>query len=169
MPLPVKTVALLVALVAWPLRGSAAGEASLAVPARRPVELRGLVPGLVQLQRNERVKGWAAIAGEAALLTAALELHMRGQDLQAQARMQLRLPDGGGALASAKQLGDAAAQRFRFRDGFLVAAAALWALSLVDAHVARAPGNGAAPDTATVLPTVSIERRGVVAGVALKF
>jgi hypothetical protein len=173
MPLPVKILVLLVAVDAWPLQG-AATEASLEVPAaRQAVDLRALVPGLVQLQRGEKMKGWALIAGEAAFLAAAVEFQMSGQDLHHQSMAQLRAPALGRALASAKQLTDASAQRFRFRDGFLVAAAALWALSLVDAHVAPAPREGAAGEAALaermLMPTVSIARRGVVAGLSLKF
>jgi hypothetical protein len=166
--------ALAAVLAVAPSRATAspalAGEVE-ALEARPALNFRALLPGLAQISRGERVKGWAIIALESTFLAGALELQLRGDDLRAQSRAQLGASARGGLLL-ADQLGAASAQRFRFRDGFLVAAAAVWALSLVDGHLARPAlrgGDAPAIRDQPLLPTVCIERRGVVAGISLKF
>src|SRR6266545_3040555 len=118
----VVTFALALALAALPTRATATPDLAGEIEALRSppsFQLRALVPGLVQLDRGEKVKGWIVIGCEAALLTAALQMQLRALDLRAQSAAQA----GAGrpeAWAAAQQLGLASAQRVRFRDGFLV-------------------------------------------------
>ena len=168
-----KTLALVALLGALPLRAAAVDVRIDAMRSAPSIELRALVPGLAQLERGEAVKGWAVVAGEVALLTAALEFQLRSADLRSQALRQLRGSQDGAAFASAQRLSLVAAQRARFRDGFLVAATALWALSFVDAHLAsgaRASAyDGAALQDRSLMPVACISRRGLVAGISVRF
>jgi hypothetical protein len=174
----VKTTALfavIAVLASCPLCSAALDLQLETARERPPVELRALVPGLVQMQRGEQVKGWAVVAGEVALLAAALEFQLRGLDLRAQAARRLRGSPDAAAFAAAQRLSLSAAQSARFRDGFLVAAAALWALSFVDGQLAPIPSaaastyDGPALRDRPLMPVASISRRGLVAGISVKF
>src|SRR6266513_257497 len=113
----VVTFALVLALATLPARATAtpdlAGEIE-ALRARPSFQLRALVPGLVQLDRGEKVKGWILIGCEAAL-----QMQLRAVDLRGQAAAQAGA--GPNAWAASQRLGFDSAQRVRFRDGFLVA------------------------------------------------
>jgi hypothetical protein len=161
-------LAVVIALGATPAARATdlAGEVQVLRP-RPTFQLRSLVPGLVQLDRGEKLKGWITIGLEAALVTAALEMQLRAMDLRSQAATQAAAR----AWGSAQQFGLASAQRGRFRDGFLVAAAAVWALSMVDAHLSPAveAGDGPSMKDRPLMPIANISRRGLVAGLSLKF
>jgi hypothetical protein len=94
-------------------------------------------------------------------------MQLRSVDLRSQAAAQSRAR----AWTAAQQLGLASAQRGRYRDGFLVAAAAIWALSMVDAHLAppQEAADGPSLKDRPLMPIANISRRGLVAGLSLKF
>jgi hypothetical protein len=167
---PLVPLALAAVLAASPVAASAVPDLAGEVQAFQPrptFRLRALVPGLAQLDRGETVKGWATIVFEAALLTAALEMQLRAADLRSQAAAQASAR----AWSAAQRFALSSAQRGRYRDGFLVGAAAVWALSMVDAHLSPGPrvaGESILKDR-PLMPIANISHRGLVAGLSLKF
>jgi hypothetical protein len=147
------------------------------VRSERSALLRSLVPGLGQLDRGDRLKGWVVVATEGALLVTALGFQLAADAARRESSADFyAAPARSGAFAAGQRLSDASAQGVRFRDGFLVAAAGVWALSFVDAYLSRSHGGAASPAAdelaigeRTLLPTASLSRGGLVAGLSLKF
>ena len=168
MPKLATTTALAIALVAAAPRARADSGGDLVVEVRAASPLRALVPGLVQLDRGERMKGWTLIGLEAAFLATALEFQLASGALHGEALGEL----SGGSFTVGQRFSEQSAQFARWRNGFLVAAAAVWAFSFVDAHLPPSPsarGESASMADRPLMPIASVGRRGVVAGVSVRF
>jgi hypothetical protein len=156
--------------------------AEVAVRSEPAALMRSLVPGLGQLDRGDRVKGWAVLITEGALLASALGFQLAADAARRGAAADFyAAPARNGAFAAGQHLSEAAAERARFRDGFLVATAGVWALSFVDAYLARSHATATVASATSpaldelaigermLLPIASITRGGFVAGLSLRF
>jgi hypothetical protein len=177
MSIRVTLLVLALAVTAAPRDTRALPTAEVTAVRSEPASLvRSLVPGLGQLDRGDRAKGWAVVATEAALLATALGFQLAADAARHESSADFyAAPARNGAFAAGQHHAEAAAERARFRDGFLVAAAGVWALSFVDAYLARshAAASPAADEPPggqrMLMPTASISRGGLVAGLSLKF
>jgi hypothetical protein len=169
-------VVVVIASMAVPRVAHALPDAEIAaVPSTRVAFVRSLVPGLGQLDRGERVKGWTVVAAEGVVLAAALGFQIAADVARRDASADFHVASWQpGAFAAGQRLAQAATQRARFRDGFLFAAATVWALSFADAYLSRSRAAEPWADEATgsgpvLLPTASIARGGLVAGLSMRF